>query len=68
MKISKSFIKYCIGGGLKTIMNLFLLWLFIDYMTLTISNTIVRTIIFGVSFILTYYIYKWIGFTNSKEV
>ena len=67
MKISKSFIKYSIGGIIKTIINLMLLWLFIDTIVLPFSNTIVRLVVFGITFVVTYFIYDWVGYSKKDE-
>jgi len=66
MKISKSFVKYCMGGGIKTAINLLLLWVFIDKLVLPIPNTFVRFVIFGFTFLLTYYIYKVLGYSKDE--
>lgn len=58
-----SFFKYTWVGALFTVLNIFLLWLFID--VLNVSTIIASTIIVGGLFILKYIFYKLIGLISG---
>ena len=62
MKKRKNFVTYAGVGILITIINIFLLWLFIDIFKIpTIISSI--TIVGGL-FLFKFYLYKKTGFTN----
>jgi putative flippase GtrA len=52
----KSFFHYVWTGGFFTILNIFLVWLFID--VLGISTIVSSTVVIGGLFILRYIVYK----------
>jgi hypothetical protein len=58
----RNFTIYTFVGGFISVLNVFLMWLFIDIFK--IRTIISGIIIVGSLFILKYFIYKRTGFTN----
>lgn len=56
--VDKSFFHYFWTGGLFTILNIFLVWLFIDI--LHIPTLISSTIVIGGLFLGRYLVYRWL--------
>ena len=65
IKSNESFVKYAIGGVFKTGTSLLLLYIFIDRIDLPWPNTITRSIIFGTIFLVTFQLYKIIGYSKN---
>jgi len=63
----KNFFKYSFSEFLKIGLNLMLMWIFIDLMALPIPNTIIRAAIIGFTFILIYFVNRWIGYAKEEE-
>lgn len=64
IKKHESFIKYTVGGLFKSILGLTLLYIFIDKLDLGIPNTIIRMCVFLSLFLITFWIYKIIGYSK----
>ncbi len=62
IKKNNNFMIYTHVGIIITILNIFLLWIFIDF--LEIPTLISSTLIVGGLFILKFYLYKKTGFTQ----
>ncbi len=61
-KINRNFIVYTVVGAFITILNIVLLWLFIDIFK--IPTILSSTLIVGGLFIIKFFIYKATGFTQ----
>ena len=65
---SRNFLKYLLTGVLFTLLNVSLVWLFVDFIIMfpkEYNTPVVTFIIIFVLFVSRYLVFQWIGFTRK---